>query len=238
MPWVQVVPEDGSCRTSTRTSPPSLCSFAARLVEVDGDPPDIDGQLQLGTPRARPGLLTHRRRAGGGLERCGTPVGRVGRVGRVGVGGSAGRSGRSSRSPPSRSPLHPAAQPAAVAVVAPPVVAVLPAAPAPPRVAADSASCTAWATQEFSDTPRAAAACSAWLLICSTSRSVMRLMSPVSAPDGNPGNPRNGGSSSGGCSAAVSPVTATRTSRPSRRTSTSRSSSAAVTSAARSDTRS
>ena len=56
--------------------------------------------------------------------------------------------------------------------------------------------------------PCAAAACSAWFLICSTSRSVMRLMSPVSAPP-NPREPaerRGPASGSGSGSALGSPA--------------------------------
>ncbi len=45
-----------------------------------------------------------------------------------------------------------------------------------------SAPCTAWATHELSDMPCEAAACSAWPLIWSTRRRVIREMSPVSAP--------------------------------------------------------
>ena len=89
--------------------------------------------------------------------------------------------------------------------------------------------------------PWFAAACSAWFLICSTSRSVTREMSPASPP--NPAKPRppkpakgeSAVSALGLVGRASSALTATRTSRPSRRTSTTRSPSASVTSAARSE---
>ena len=92
--------------------------------------------------------------------------------------------------------------------------------------------------------PWFAAACSAWFLICSTSRSVTREMSPSrrrrsprSRADRSRRTATSRGSGSGSSAADRRTLTATRTSRPSRRTSTTRSPSAAVTSAARSDER-
>jgi hypothetical protein len=88
--------------------------------------------------------------------------------------------------------------------------------------------------------PWLAAACSAWFLICSTSRSVTREMSPASPPAAKPANrgpkPANGDRRTRAPARRRSrrALTATRTSRPSRRTSTTRSPSASVTSAARS----
>src|SRR5918998_3192881 len=106
-----------------------------------------------------------------------------------------------------------------------------------------SAPVTAWETHVLRETPCSAAARSAWSLTWSINLRVIRLMSPPASPK-CPGPNGTGPASWGGggvsvrgpgCVSSDGELTAIRTSRPSSRTSTTRSSSAAVTSAARSD---
>ncbi len=158
-PWLQVLPAAGSCRTSTRTSPPAVADL---LVEVHADPADVDAPAPA--RRGRPPASSAGGPAGSRLV-LREVLGEVHGLAHV---------------------THPSTQPRRRR----PSWSPRPVARAGRRLRSRPASapCTACATHELSDMPCAAAACSAWFLICSTSRSVIRLMSPVSAPPKPPPN--------------------------------------------------
>ena len=127
-------------------------------VEVHLDAPDVDRELQLGDAAHRPALPAHELVVDPGVGAAGRVVlGEVDRLAHPCTHPFTRLPSLPSRPRPSRRPGLPCWWPA-------------------------SAPCTACATQELSDMPWFAAACSAWFLICSTSRSVTREMSPASPP--------------------------------------------------------